>query len=120
MLPAKWFVALAIAVAVLAFLVAAGAVRGPSFGRQSHGTYFVVASYFQVCLFGALLCGAFAIIYYLCARWILLPLNQTLGIVHFSLTTLTVVLFAAGSYASARAMHGGGLAEYAFRFFAGV
>jgi heme/copper-type cytochrome/quinol oxidase subunit 1 len=70
-----------------------------------HATYFVVAkTHLQI--LRALASACFALIYLVAARWVLHPLNNSLGLTHLVVATigsvlLTVSLSAFGSLASA-------------------
>jgi heme/copper-type cytochrome/quinol oxidase subunit 1 len=56
-----------------------------------HGTYFVI-SRISVRILQAIVCACFGLIYFTAARWLLYPLNSSLGLAQFLLVTIGLVL----------------------------
>jgi heme/copper-type cytochrome/quinol oxidase subunit 1 len=98
MLPAKLFGTLAILQACLALFES----RTPSksIDIYLHGTYFVIGHLPFIWLM-ALASACFALVYLAASRWVLHPLNNTLGVTHFVFVAAGfVLLFASFSPAN--------------------
>jgi heme/copper-type cytochrome/quinol oxidase subunit 1 len=91
MLSAKLFVLLAIL--LLGFGLLQGGTPHQSIDILVHSTYFVVANV-HVLYAQALVSACFAVICFAAARWMLHPLNNSLGLAHFGLVTIGFVLIA--------------------------
>jgi hypothetical protein len=91
MLLAKLFAGLASMLAIFAVLYAASI-------RPARDVFLLVTHlavpHHLIQLFELLLCVAFTLFYFVAARWMPRPLNNTLALVHFVLIALAVVLLA--------------------------
>jgi heme/copper-type cytochrome/quinol oxidase subunit 1 len=95
MLSAKLFATLAIMQVALALLGS----KAPSKSSDVyfHATYFVIG---HIHLMGltALASACFALIYFAASRWVLRPLNNSLGITHFVLALVGYILLLVAIY----------------------
>jgi heme/copper-type cytochrome/quinol oxidase subunit 1 len=88
MLSAKLFATLAILQFGLALLESK---PHQSIDIYLHSTYFVIAK-FHLQILLALASGFFGLVYFAASRWVLHPLNNSLGLAHFVIATIGFVL----------------------------
>jgi hypothetical protein len=98
--PVVLFGATAFALVAFAFLIPVGAF-GSGVDIFLHGGY-VVLSPMHVQLILAVICGLFAVGYFVCARWLKMPLNTQMARIQFGLVALSIVALNAGMYAAGR------------------
>jgi heme/copper-type cytochrome/quinol oxidase subunit 1 len=89
MLSAKLFAALSVLQVGLAVLESRTTPQPIAIGV--HGTYLLIGRMaLQIML--ALACACFALTYFAASRWVSHPLNNSLGLMHFAITTIAFIL----------------------------
>jgi heme/copper-type cytochrome/quinol oxidase subunit 1 len=107
MLSAKLFATLAILQFGLALLES---MTHEPIDIYLHATYFVIPKfYLQILL--AFVSGFFGLIYFAASRWVSCPLNNFLGLTHFVLVTVGLVLYSM-SLSALRSAAAGDLQAY--------
>ena len=120
MLSAKLFVALSVLQVGVAVLGSRTTPQPINIG--AHGTYLVVGS-IELQIMLALASACFALTYFAASRWVSHPLNNSLGLVHFAITTIGFGLLSLSLYmlrSSAPANDLPGQARPFFAILAGV
>jgi heme/copper-type cytochrome/quinol oxidase subunit 1 len=88
-LSAKLFAALSVLQVGLAVLESSTTPQPIDIGI--HGAYLVIGRIdLQIML--ALACAGFALTYFAASRWVSYPLNNSLGLMHFAITTIAFIL----------------------------
>ena len=105
MLSAKLFATLAILQLGLAILESKTAPQ--SIHVYLHATYFVFGIHLQIFL--ALASACFALIYFAASRYVLHPLNNSLGFTHFAMATIGFVLISVSLFTLRSASSANGL-----------